>query len=602
MKPIILRLLSLAVPGVMSVTVAAQSVMTQSISFKVKDVTASSMFMPPELRMDIKFIDSNNDNILEAEESGKLCLTIRNKGGRADNVKVSVNPVGGSNGIIIGKNEYSAVLEENGSADIEIPITAGIDVPTGNTKFAIKVSEPMGYDIDAILELSTFAYQKAKLRLNGVDITDSGVGLRAANGNPDNKLQNRDVARATVMIQNVGEGEADGISYEVVSKDPNINFLTTSGYADRINGKMKDLLVGETAEISFRLTPNARYVHKGRYVPVYLTVTEQKGFGNIVSRQIPIPFDEVAAKPEVVKVEGNREKLIDILGTKIYSEDDRVTSEGQIKDMLAVPYGEPIFPDAVAVVIGAEKYADKNLPSAPYAERDAEVMSEYFKKAMGINDVRLLTNEQVTSMELKRTFDASRGKLASRAIPGKTDLFVYYSGHGVPMEGADGRKDIFLIPYDVDKAWIRDEGFSLNKLYADLGKLKAHSVTVIMDACFSGGSRRSDAYATKSIANQKLVMIDETEMEQPWLNDPNFRVFTSSRGDQTSLGYDRSRSGLFTYYLAIGLQGDADKDGNGKVEMNELVEYVTEQVNKASDGAQTPQFYGDGNFLWEKIK
>lgn len=53
MKPIILRLLSLAVPGVMSVTVAAQSVMTQSISFKVKDVTASSMFMPPELRMDI---------------------------------------------------------------------------------------------------------------------------------------------------------------------------------------------------------------------------------------------------------------------------------------------------------------------------------------------------------------------------------------------------------------------------------------------------------------------------------------------------------------------------------------------------------------------
>ena len=39
MKPIIHRLLSLAVPGVMSVTVAAQSVMTQSISFKVKDVT-----------------------------------------------------------------------------------------------------------------------------------------------------------------------------------------------------------------------------------------------------------------------------------------------------------------------------------------------------------------------------------------------------------------------------------------------------------------------------------------------------------------------------------------------------------------------------------
>ena len=187
-------------------------------------------------------------------------------------------------------------------------------------------------------------------------------------------------------------------------------------------------------------------------------------------------------------------------------------------------------------------------------------------------------------------------------VPGKTDLFVYYSGHGVPTKGTDGRKDIYLIPYDVGKEWIRDEGFSLNKLYADLGSLNARSVTVILDACFSGGSRRSDSYATKSIANQKLVIIDPEEMEQPWLNNPNFRVFTSSRGDQASLGYDKSRSGLFTYFIATGLQGDADKDGNGRVEMSELVEFVTGQVNKESDGAQTPQFYGDSNFVVEIIK
>lgn len=589
-------LMMLSVPSVLS----AQSVTTGSIRFELEDVT--TIYMPPDLRMDVKFIDSNNDNILEANENGKLCLTITNHGGRADDVKITVNPVGNAKGIIMEQTSFTTQIDKDGSSKIEIPMSAGIDVPTGNTKFAIKVSEPMGYDIDAYLELSTFAYQKARLQLNGVDITDSGKDLRAANGNPDNKLQNLDVVRAAVMIQNIGDGRAEGITYMVTSKDPNINFLTRSGVASTISGSLDELLVGQTGEISFRLSPNARYIHKGGYVPIYLTVKEKMGFGDIIAQQIPIPFDEAAVKPEIVKVEGNREKLLASLGTKVYSEDARVTIGAKIKDIMVVPQGQPLFPDAVAVVIGTEEYLDRNLPAAPYAERDAVVMAEYFKKALGIGNVYQMTNEQVTNMELKRTFDPSRGKLASMVVPGKTDLFVYYSGHGVPTEGTDGRKDIYLIPYDVGKEWIRDEGFSLNKLYADLGSLNAKSVTVILDACFSGGSRRSDAYATKSIANQKLVMIDPEEMEQPWLNNPNFRVFTSSRGDQASLGYDKSRSGLFTYFIATGLQGDADNDGNGRVEMSELVEFVTEQVNKESDGAQTPQFYGDSNFVVEIIK
>lgn len=579
---------------------SAQSVTTGSIRFELEDVT--TMYMPPDLRMDVKFTDSNNDNILEAKENGKLCLTITNRGGKANDVKISISPVGSAKGIILEQTTYTAQIDENGSSSIEIPMSAGIDVPTGNTKFAIKVSEPMGYDIDAYLELSTFAYQKARLQLNGVDITDSGKDLRAANGNPDNKLQNLDVVRAAVMIQNIGDGRAEGITYTVTSRDPNINFLTRSGVASSISGSLDELLVGQTDEISFRLSPNARYIHKGGYVPIYLTVKEKMGFGDIISQQIPIPFDEAAVKPEIVKVEGNREKLLASLGTKVYSADARVTTGAKFKDIMVVPHGQPLFPDAVAVVIGTEDYLDKNLPSAPYAERDATVMSEYFKKAIGIGSVYQITNEQVTNMELKRIFDPTRGKLASMVVPGKTDLFVYYSGHGVPTEGTDGRKDIYLIPYDVGKEWIRDEGFSLNKLYADLGSLDARSVTVILDACFSGGSRRSDYYATKSIANQKLVIIDPEEMEQPWLNNPNFRVFTSSRGDQASLGYDKSRSGLFTYFIATGLQGDADKDGNGRVEMSELVEFVTGQVNKESDGAQTPQFYGDSNFVVEIIK
>lgn len=594
-------LLPLAVLCLMgAIHAQAQSVTSESISFRLEDVT--EMFMPPDLRMNIKFIDDNNNNILEAEESGYILLEIFNRGGKADNVKVTVTPADRSYGVDLGQSVINTYVDKNSSTEVHVPMTASLNVPTGFTKFNIVVSEPMGYDINATLELSTFEFQRAKLNLNGVEISDSGVDTKPYNGNPDNKLQNMDVVRATVMIQNIGDGEAKNIKYTISSQDPNIRLLTMSGYARSIDGEVPDMLVGQTNEISFRLSPNAHYTHKGDYIPVYLTVTEDKGFGNIVSKQIPIPFDAATVKPEMVKVEGNKEKLMASLGTKVISDDARVTSETKYKDIMVAPLGQSIYQDAIAIVIGAEVYQDKAIAPAPYAARDAEVMSEYFRKSLSIKDVRTYTDGQATRSELKRLFDPQRGSLAYTVVPGQTDLYVYYSGHGVPMTMPDGSKDVFLIPYDVGKDWISEDGYSLNKLYRELASLNAKSVTVILDACFSGSSRTSEVYESQSIANQKFVIVDETEMEQPWLNNPSFRVFTSSRGDQTSQANDRTRSGRFTYYLAVGLQGDADKDGNGKIMMSELVEFVTSNVDKETSGQQTPQFNGNSDFVVEVIR
>lgn len=594
-------LLPLAVLWLMgAIHAQAQSVTSESISFRLEDVT--EMFMPPDLRMNIKFIDDNNNNILEAEESGYILLEISNRGGKADNVKVTVTPADRSYGVDLEQSVINTYVDKNSSTEVHVPMTASLNVPTGFTKFNIVVSEPMGYDINATLELSTFEFQRAKLNLNGVEISDSGVDTKPYNGNPDNKLQNMDVVRATVLIQNIGDGEAKKIRYTISSKDPNIRLLTMSGYAQSITGEVADMLVGQTNEISFRLSPNAHYTHKGEFIPVYLTVMEDKGFGNITSQQIPIPFDAATVKPETVKVEGNKEMLMASLGTKVISNDARVTSEARYKDIMVAPLGQSIYQNAIAIVIGAEEYQDKAIAPAPYAARDAEVMSEYFRKSLSIKDVRTYTDGQATRSELKRLFDPQRGSLVYSVVPGQTDLYVYYSGHGVPMTMPDGSKDVFLIPYDVGKDWISEDGYSLNKLYRELASLNAKSVTVILDACFSGSSRTSEVYESQSIANQKFVIVDETEMEQPWLNNPSFRVFTSSRGDQTSQANDRTRSGRFTYYLAVGLQGDADKDGNGKIMMSELVEFVTSNVDKETSGQQTPQFNGNSDFVVEVIR
>jgi hypothetical protein len=87
------------------------------------------------------------------------------------------------------------------------------------------------------------------------------------------------------------------------------------------------------------------------------------------------------------------------------------------------------------------------------------------------------------------------------------------------------------------------------------------------------------------------------------LDNPKFTVINSSTGEETSLGYDASRSGLFTYYLCAGLQGRADANGDKQITLGELKTYISTNVmatSKKISGIQTPVFYGDENEILVK--
>lgn len=592
MKKLMKILLPVTLMMFLPAAMMAQSAVTNTISFDLDDV--NELFMPPDLRVDMEFVDDNGNGLLEALEGASLRLKITNDGGTADRVQVTITPERNYKGLKVEKNEYITRVSKNSVQELIVPFSAGLDVvEMDEVRYRINVHEPDGFDTKAVLQFSTEEYRKAKLHINGVDIVDAGRGTRASGGNPDGKIQCDEIANINVQLQNVGIGVAKNVRYTIVSGDKNLILYTDTGRTEKISGSLSDLMSAQTSKVRFRLGVNSNYVNKGQYLPVYVTVTEDFGFGNIVSEIIPIPFNASAAEPEVVVV--NPERIRANIGPRIIPDDDRRTS---LRDISVASIGQPIYSDAVAIVIGTEKYSDSSIPMAPYAARDAELMAEYFKTSLGVRDIHLLTDEEVRQMKMNTMFDPKRGDLSRKIQPGQTDVFVYYSGHGVPQP--DG-SDVMLIPYDVEKSYINDYGFSLNKMYDNLASLNAKSVTVILDACFSGGSRPSESYKSESIANQKLVMPDLRAMEQPWLDNPNFRVFTSSRGDQTSLGYDLSRSGLFTYYIACGLQGDADLNADKKITMAELVEFVTAGVDKESAGSQTPQFYGNKDFIIEKL-
>lgn len=599
------KYISLLLPFLCIAKIAcAQSVTSEVMTFSLEDV--SELFMPPELYVDIDFSDANDNKILEAEEQGMIKLTLQNRGGKSDAVSVSVNPTKDYRGLTFDTRLTKTSIAADGSATLEFPIAAGIDIPTDSLEFAIKVSEPLGYDIDATLMLSTYEYQKAKMSLQGVSIIDAGKGLRALNGNPDGKVQKGEVVKALVTLQNIGHGEANNVRYSITTTNPNVYLMTDSGMSRQLSGSIDSFLAGEAKEISFRLSANNNYSHSGEYLPIYISVQEDKDFGNLASSIIPIPLGTAPAQPIIVDIQGEKDKLLALQQTKVYSSSDRISSSFKIKDINIAPVGEPLYKDAIAIVIGAEKNSYGVAP-APYAARDAQIMSRYFKNSLGIQDVRTITDEQVTGNALSDYFDSRFGYLRNVVKPGETDVFVYYSGHGMPDVADNGNQDIYLFPYDARKELVKDRGYSLTRLYDELNSLNAKSVTVILDACFSGSSRQTVNYQSENISNAKGVRITMPELSmRPWDTNPNFRLFTSSSSDQTSLGYDQAQSGLFTYYLAAGLQGEADRDDDGVILLEELIEYVSTNVSKEAKnirgGAQTPQFYGNTNMIIEKIR
>lgn len=583
----------------------AQSVTSKVIRFSLEDVT--DVYMPPELFVDIEFNDENQNMVLEALEKGNIKVRITNKGGAADKVDVSLSPAKMMPGLKIEKNLFTTSIKDHGEATIDVPISAGVSIPTDSVRINIRISEAMGYDINAALVLSTFEYQKSKIKMQGVDIIDSGRGLRAANGAPDGKMQKGDIVRATVTLQNIGNGAAKNVKYTIKSTDPNVILYEANGPTQSISGELGEMKIGEGKEVAFRLSANNNYSGKGRYIPVFITVEEPMGFGNIESTNVPISLGVAPEKVQLVKVDGDINKLIALQQSQVYSSSSKVSSNMKIKDINLAPAGSPIYSDAIAIVIGAEENG-YGVPPAPYAARDAKVMAEYFKKSLGVQDIQLITNKEVTSTKLSDIFDANFGYLANAVKPGVTDVFVYYSGHGMPDGENASNQDIYLFPYDARKEMVSARGYSLSSLYANLDKLNAKSVTVFLDACFSGSSRQSASFETAPISNAKGARIKNVNLShQPWLTNPNFRVFTSSTDSETSLGYDQSQSGLFTYYMAVGLQGDADADEDGTITLQELVNYVSAQVSETAKqirmGSQTPQFMGEGSrFIIEKLR
>jgi LysM repeat protein len=239
--------------------------------------------------------------------------------------------------------------------------------------------------------------------------------------------------------------------------------------------------------------------------------------------------------------------------------------------------------DAVAVIIGIADY--KNLPRADYANDDARVFYDYAIRALGVKpeNIKLLVDADADEVGIYRVF---KTWLPSR-VRASTDVYVYYSGHGLPT--ADGR-GLYLLPQRADRDFMDKTAITQAEINAAIQAAKPKSVTIFLDACYSGQARTGETL----LASARPVALKTETAAFP----EGFTVITASRGDQISSSSPELKHGIFSYYLMRGMEGDADANRDGRITAGEMQAYLAENVARQAgmmNRRQEPQLIGDAN-------
>ncbi len=108
----------------------------------------------------------------------------------------------------------------------------------------------------------------------------------------------------------------------------------------------------------------------------------------------------------------------------------------------------------------------------------------------------------------------------------------------------------------------------------------------IADACHSGGMLA----ARSGSSSQPLLKSYYSNLAKA---QPGTALIMSSKSEETSVEASGLRQGVFSYFLIRGLKGEADVNKDQIVTIQELFDYVYQQVRQYTQNKQSPVIQGD---------
>ena len=225
-----------------------------------------------------------------------------------------------------------------------------------------------------------------------------------------------------------------------------------------------------------------------------------------------------------------------------------------------IPINQINQKNTFVLIIANENYHE--VSNVPNALNDGSVFEEYCIKTLGIPQGNIKHISDATLNGIKRQVNWLTQVM--EVYKGEASIIFYYAGHGIPDESS---RASYLLPVDGYGSDV-STGYSLDKLYKELGDKPAKSVLVLLDACFSGTNRDGSM-----LAEARGVAIKAKQ------NEPKGKmiVLSAAQGDETAYPYKEKGHGLFTYFLLKKLQ-----ESKGNTTLGELADYITSEVGKTS--------------------
>jgi hypothetical protein len=471
---------------------------------------------PPILALvegSLSFLDANKNNALDANEQAYLVFQLKNTGyGDATGLTAQLELSGSKKGVILERKISLDKVPLGKTTSYKIPVSSNFTTERGSLTFTITVNEPNGFNPQPFsLTVETRAFQVPELAV--ADFTISGEGTIE----PMKKLD------LHLLLQNTGQGSAQQIKTKLSLPD---NVVLLSGEELQ---QFQELKAGETITLKFSFIINARYTSPT--LPIRLDISEKHG-KYAQNWNESFTMNQQMAKPRELVVKANEEEAVSIQSASLRSDVDRNIPRSNLK-----------FNNRYALVIGNEDYASRRRElsksvNVDFAQNDAIVVAQYLEYAFGLpaENIKLLTD--ATSGEMRQGLSWIEN--IARAAGSETELFFFYSGHGLPSE-AD--QTPFLMPVDIsgDKP---EMGISLKEVYEYLSRYPVSKITVVLDACFSGGARNEALIAKKGV---------RVKPRQDAIPD-NMVVLASSSGSQSSAVYRDKMHGFLTYFLLKSIQ------------------------------------------------
>lgn len=488
----------------------------------------------------VDFQDANGNGIIEAGEACHLSFELVNLGrGHACRLELSIKESEAS-GIQISTPPALDELAPKDRKAFKIAIQGTMGQKSMPSNLLLTAVEKNGFDADPLkVTVNVLSFQEPKIELVDYKFSSAAESMKAGSE-----------IELKVAVQNMGKGPAEKI--EVKIKLPEANVFN----AGEESFSIPKLGPGESKILDFQFMVNKKYNQPT--LPCKLIATEKFGkYGQV--KEISVAMNQTLATPQAVEVKPKEMPKTpdDLTPFSLNSEVDKNLPKTNMKR-----------PDAVAVVIGNSRYTKTKMVN--YAINDAASVRQYLIQVFGLEEGNIIFQ---TDARLEDFFDifgrenGSGGKLAGKVKQGVSDVFVFYSGHGAPELGSKNENETFLVPITCHPNRVKEGGYSLKTLYQKLEDLKAKSITVVLDACFSGANLIEGA--SPMVLKPKYPTL-QTAM-----------VLASSQETEVSNWYDKEQHGMFTYFFLKAIQSPAKSDVNkdGLLTIEEIYNFVKHPNN-----------------------